>query len=222
MSGDRCHIHTGERTGKIDRKLPETLYHIDMEQCLALFLCDFFDRLDRTGLVVHVHHRDQDDIIIHRLIKSVHIEDAAVIDRQQNRLKAFFSEPCVRLQHSRMFDRAGQDLFPAPAAFVCRTEDGRIVRLRAAGREEDFFRRSAQCVCDLSSGGLHILFCRQSHPVQRRRVAVIRRHDLHHQIDDKIIGPCGRTVIQIYVSVRFVVHCSKEGQFSCPSALTLA
>jgi len=98
---------------------------------------DLGDRLDRADLVVGEHDRDQDRLVVEGRLELVRVDPAVAIHRQLDDLEAELLEVAERVAHGVMLDRRGHDPVAAALAGPGRPLDREVVRLGAAGREDD-------------------------------------------------------------------------------------
>ena len=98
---------------------------------------DLGDRLDRADLVVGEHDRDQDRLVVERRLELVGVDPAVAIDRQLDDLEAELLEVAEGVADGVMLDRRGHDPVAAALAGPGRALEREVVRLGAAGREDD-------------------------------------------------------------------------------------
>ena len=98
---------------------------------------DLGDRLDRADLVVGEHDRDQDRLVVERRLELVGVDPAVAVDRQLDDLEAELLEVAQGVADGVMLDRRGHDPVAAALAGPGRALEREVVRLGAAGREDD-------------------------------------------------------------------------------------
>ena len=98
---------------------------------------DFGDRLERADLVVAEHDRDEDRPVVDRGLELGRVNPAVPIDRQLDDLEPELLEVAERVADRVMLDRGGDDPRSARLARPRRSLDREVVRLGAAGREDD-------------------------------------------------------------------------------------
>ncbi len=98
---------------------------------------DLGDRLDRAHLVVGEHDRDEDRLVVERRLELVGVHPAVAVDRQLDDLEAELLEVAQRVPDRVVLDRRGHDAMAARLAGPRRALEREVVRLGAAGREDD-------------------------------------------------------------------------------------
>ena len=101
---------------------------------------DLGDRLDRPDLVVREHDRDEDRLVGDRGLELVGIDPAVAVDRQLDDLEAELLEVAQRVADGVVLDRRGHDPVAARLAGPGGALEREVVRLGAAGREDDLAR----------------------------------------------------------------------------------
>ncbi len=98
---------------------------------------DLGDRLDRADLVVGEHDRDQDRLVVERRLELVGVDPAVAVHRQLDDLEPELLEVAQRVADGVMLDRRRHDPVAAGLAGPGRALEREVVRLGAAGREDD-------------------------------------------------------------------------------------
>ena len=91
---------------------------------------------------------------VERVLELVGIDPPIAIDRQLDDLEAELLEVAERVADGVMLDRRRHDAVPAGLAGPCRALEGEVVRLGAAGREDDLARLGAEVRGDLLMGAV--------------------------------------------------------------------
>ena len=188
MGGDRQHV--GAERLDVDVDVRRRLDGIDSEQHVAMgphAATDLGDRLDRPDLVVGEHDRDEDRLVVDRSVELVRIDSPITIDRQLDDLEAEPLEIAERVADGMVLDRRGDDSMPAGLAGPSGAFEGEVVRLRAAGREDDLARLGVEArrhalVC-LVEGGPRL----SPERVRAGRVAELLREEGQHRVE--CLGP---------------------------------
>ena len=182
-----------------ERDLPQRLYSVCMEQNLLRMGClrHPADRHNRSGFVIDCHHGNQNSPLIQFRFIPLHINPAFSIHRNTNHLEAFMLQTRTRLQHCRMFHRAGDNFVPPMSAAFRSARNHCAVPLCTAGIETDLLRSRPQNLSHLLPRQGDAVLRRKPQPVQRGRISEILTGDLAHQRCNLIRLPRCRTVIQI-------------------------
>ena len=126
---------------KIDRDAADGLHGIRVDGLLASprQLGQAGDGLDRARLVVGEDQGREERVIDHAPRHRLGIDQALGRDLGPGDPVSHLRQPADRLGHGRVLDRAGEDVgAAAPAAIEFRqAEDRQVVRLGAAGSEDD-------------------------------------------------------------------------------------
>ena len=202
MTGYRHHIDMLQLRTK--RDLAIGLDRIRREPGIRIALLhdttDLLDRLDRTHLVVHRHNRHQDGIRTDRRTKIIEGNVPLLIHRKIGHFVAKLHEHIERAIDRRMLERRGDDVLSLLPLRHRRTENHSIVRLRAAGGEEDLLRLHLQGRRHLLTRMAEILLRIEALRVLRGRISVILGQGLHHQLHDLRIWLRRRGIIKINFS----------------------
>ena len=100
--------------------------------------------IDRAGLIVDHHERDEDRVRPQRRAHALERDGAGAVRLQARDLVALFSQKVQRLAHGVVLHGGADDVFPA-AAHVPRAGDERpVVALGAAGCEIHLVRLAAE------------------------------------------------------------------------------
>ena len=98
---------------------------------------DLGDRLERPDLVVGEHHGDEDRLVVERRLELVGVDAPVPIDRQLDDLEAELLEVAQRVPDRVMLDRRRHDPVAVRLAGPRGALQREVVRLGAAGREDD-------------------------------------------------------------------------------------
>ncbi len=126
-----------------------------MEQDAALLAeaTDLADRVQRPGLVVGVHDRDEQGPVVDRPGQLVEVDRAVAVDRQVDNLEAALLELVAAVEHRLVLGAHGDD---PPSPFVGRRDrhslDRQVVCLGRAARPDDLARVGADRRGDLLAG----------------------------------------------------------------------
>jgi uncharacterized radical SAM protein YgiQ len=108
---------------------------------------DFRDRVDRTDLVVGIHHRGDRRLAAQGASHAFGTDAPGLVDRQPLDLETMPGSQLFRRPADRgMLAAVGHDPFHLPhsAPRKCRATQGQVVRLRTAGGENDLLRQAVQ------------------------------------------------------------------------------
>ena len=123
----------------IHRDLTHRLRSIGKENDFMLLRnhTDLFHRHDHAGLIVGVHHGDQNGVRTNRGFKYRRINATSSINRQHGNFRANAFQIVTGIQHRFVFNRCGDDVLPLAAVhFVCAAY-GQVHRLRCTGCKND-------------------------------------------------------------------------------------
>ena len=158
---------------------------------------DLGDRLDRADLVVGEHDRDQDRLVVECRLELVGIDPAVAVDRQLDDLEAELLEVAQRVADRVVLDRRGDDPVAAPLAGPGRALQREVVRLGAAGREDDLATLGIETLRDALVGVVERGAGGPSVGVGRARVAERLGQERQHRVEDLAPERGRRRVIEI-------------------------
>ena len=103
-------------------------------------------RLDRSDLVVHEHHRDEHSLLVERVAERVEVDDPTGIHADVSEPEPLPLEAVARGEHCLVLDRGGHD--PVAEALLARRSSGslhgEVVGLGAAVGEDDLARLATE------------------------------------------------------------------------------
>ena len=135
--------------------------------------------IDRAGLIVDHHERDEDRVRPQRRAHALERDGAGAVRLQARDLVALFFQKVQRLAHRVVLHGGADDVFPA-AAHVPRAGDERpVVALGAAGCEIHLVRLAAERFRDLAARLIHGGLGLAAELVGRARVAKALRHHIY-------------------------------------------
>src|SRR5262245_44115038 len=100
-------------------------------------LANFGDRLKRSDLVVCVHYRNQNGLVVDCFAEILNPHDSFVIDGKIGYPKASLFQVLTGCQYSRMLDLRRDDVIAVSSMSLCYADDGKVVSLGAA-RDEGY------------------------------------------------------------------------------------
>ena len=144
----------------VDRNLADGLSRVGVEDHAALVteLADFRDRLNYADLVVRVHDRDQDRLVVHGALEVVEVDQAVLLDGHVGDAIAVLLEPLAGVEHRFVLGHRGDDVVALLAVHLGDALDGEVVAFGGAGGEDDFLGRRADQLGDALARGLNALF----------------------------------------------------------------
>ena len=173
VAAQRQGSETGQ--GSIDRELADGLHGIGVEGHARLAACrgDLGDGLHGADLVVGPHDGAQGDVIAEACPHHVGIDATEGVDGQPVNVTALLPEPCHGIEHGVVLDGRAED------AWAIRMRPGEslhreIIRLRAAGREDDLTRPHPEVIRDRLAGFLDDATRCATCRMQGRRIAHAR------------------------------------------------
>ena len=170
-------IDLREVSGQVDRNFGDRLCGIGVEDDFRIDLFDEvrqpFDRKDDAGLVVGVHHRNEERFARRdRAGQFGNVEVSRLIDRYFVNGEAAPCEFPADFEHCGMLHCGGDDLFSFRVGGR-RAEDCRIVAFGCAGGKEDFARLAAEVGRDAPARGGQDLLNRLGGFVKRTRIKIL-------------------------------------------------
>ncbi len=158
------------------------------------------DVLHHSGLVVHVHQRDEDAVRAQGVLDLSRLHDSILTRLQVSDFETLALELPAGIEHGRMLG-AGGDQVPAPHPVVaCRAEQGEVIRLGGAGGPHDLLWRRADECRDLRARPLDSRPCTATRFVaDGRRIGEIAVGPaaLEHCLDHAQVDRRGRSVVQV-------------------------
>ncbi len=157
----------------VDHLAGRTLGGIDVKKdtCLATDAPDRGDVLQRTGLVVGVHDRNQRRVVAQRSLDLARVHDAVVVRHEQGHVENFLLERFEDVDDGLVLGHLADQVPPAAGLVVCDPRDRKVVRLGRARSEYDTVRVDADQSRDLASRRLDDPVGLLPVLVARRRVA---------------------------------------------------
>ena len=156
-----------------------------------------FHGVQVAGLVVRPHHGDDRGVGVDHFAGPVHVEAAEAVDGDLHHGVAAAFEVLAEIEDGRMLDRGDHDLAAADRADVQRAQDGGVVALGAAGREDDLARIGAEERRHFRAALLDHLRQAAAELVDAGRVAVVFGEIRQHGGDGLRRGARGGVVVQI-------------------------
>ncbi len=134
MAGERQHIDVVLL--HIDRNLAHSLHRVGVEDdaLLVAELADLGDRLNHADLVVRIHDRDQDRLVVDGALQVFEIDQPIRLHRQIGHAVALLLQPLAGIEHSLVLGHLGDDVVAALAVHLRDALDREIVRLGGAAR----------------------------------------------------------------------------------------
>src|SRR5579883_869806 len=129
------------------------------------------DREDRPRLVLDVHDRQQHGPIIDDGENALRIERAVLLEGRERDLEAVLLERPEGLEDARVLDGRGDDVIAAPLLRRRGPQQGEVVGLGRAAREDDLVLLAVDRARDLDPGVLEGARRLDSSPVETRRIA---------------------------------------------------
>ncbi len=160
-------------------------------------LRDVGDRLDRADLVVGEHDRDQDRAVGEGRLELVRIHAPVAVDRQLHDLEAELLEMAERVADGVVLDGGGHDPVAVRLAGPGRALEREVVRLRAAGREDDLAWLGVEARRDPLVRLVQRRARRAPERVGRRRIAERLRQVRQHRVEDLAPERGRRRVVEI-------------------------
>ena len=182
--------------------------HEDRWACGLDSLCDVGDGEYRADLVVGVHHRDQDRLFRARLCHSFGRDAPLAVARHIRHRQPFhllegFQALLdgrvldVGRNHMRQWRRGVAGRAPPLLLRFERADDGMVVRLAAACREDDFILLSADQRGNTRTSGVHSGSTRPSERVTAGRIAPVMREEWHSSCRNLRPHRRGRLVVKV-------------------------
>ena len=159
---------------------------------------DFFDRLNRTDLVVCKHHRDQDRIRTDCLFQLIQFKYPIFIYINIGNGKSSFFQIFAGVKDCMMLNFGCDDV--VSFGFICFKGclECPVVSLASACCKVDVFFPCIQDIRYLLSSSCHCLFALLSKIINTGRVSIKFRKIRKHCINDFRCSFCCGCVIQIY------------------------
>ena len=144
----------------IHRNFADRLSRIGVENHAPLVtqLADFSDWLQHANLVIRIHNRDQDGLVIHGALQVVQIDQAVFLHRHVGHAIAIFFQALAGVEHGLVLGDRSDDVVALLAIHFSHAFDGEVVTLGGARGEDNFFRGRAHQFGDPLARRLHALF----------------------------------------------------------------
>ena len=141
MTGDREKVET--LAIRVEGDLAYGLGGIAMERdpSITTERGDFANRLQYANFVIRRHHRNEECVLAKRGLDSVDRDETHRIHRELGRLETSPSQRATRIEYRWMLGLDG-DQMAATSLGVGQPENGQIIALRRATRENDLGRTS--------------------------------------------------------------------------------
>jgi hypothetical protein len=154
--------------------------------------------LNRSNLVVRVHHRHERGLVRQSGIERRRRHDAARVDRQQRRRPAATGEGLEGIQDRLVLDRSRYQMAPAGRLERFRhSAEGEVVRLGPAAREHDLGRLGREQLRDARARLVEHCFGALTEMVDARGVAEFVAQHAHHHFGDRRVDRRGCVVIEV-------------------------
>src|SRR4030043_1858305 len=149
----------------------------------AAFPCDFrdlFNRLDRSHLIVRVHHRNQNRPGGDGFLNALRIDSSVSVHRNKRYFCPKFLKKSTGVDYSGMLDLRGDDMV---SFFPQREEnpfDGVVVGLASTTGKDNLIRRTLEKLRHLLPCMLNSFFSRNPCPMKARRITKMLREEWLH------------------------------------------
>ena len=191
----------------VDEQMPRSLHRVGVEEhaLLPANRADLRNGLDGADLVVGVHDGHQAGILADGLCHLLRGDQAAAVHIQQCHVIALLFQLLQGVQHSVVLKGGGDDVLLAPArAQGSGGQDGLVVRLAAAGGEDDLPRVAAQAACDASTCVLQRLPGLLPEGIQAGGVSIQLIQIGDHGLDGSLAHPGRCGIVCVYHSLLLV------------------
>ena len=193
------------------RYLTDRLCGIGVERYAVLSrdACALFDRLNRTGLVVRVHHANENGVTGDDATDIIGIDEAGVVDRQVGDTRSLPLQKLAWDQDRGVLNLCRDDVCGSIAPCKERPLEGEVVCFAATTGEDDFLGAARQEACHAFAARFHHPLCRRPGPVRARWIAVTVIHCRAHRFRHARID--GRSCVKIQIDLS---HWSQEHDFA--------
>ena len=183
----------------IDRQMPIHLHRIGMEQntLLCSNLTDLPDRLDRSDLIIGIHHGNQYSIRTNRPFQLLYINNPVAVHIQIRNFRPLLFQIFTGMQHRMMLYLRCDNVLPLIAVCLIHPFNRPVIRLRTASGEKNLIPFGSQG----SGNRLPCLYNRlltlTSQPVDTAGVPIVFREVRQHSLHHFRCSLCGSRMIQI-------------------------
>ena len=186
----------------VERNLPERLDCVAVHQCAVLMgeADRGGERLDGADLVVGGLDGEQQRVVPKGRCKRIQIDHAVPLHRSDGELESTFRQMPARFEYGGVFNPERDDAPARLAALLGRggdAQDGQIVALGGAAREDDLLGQCADRVGDLLARLFDVTGGASPGLVGARRVGEVMCHHSLHQGDDGGVAWGRGSVIKI-------------------------
>ena len=156
------------------------------------------DIVDRTGLIVYIHHGDQPSIFPDCSLNSVCCNYAFLVWPDISDIKLVFGQHFRSPKNGVMLNCRNNNVFLAKfGQLVPKPLEHCVVAFASTGCKNHMLRRTVKQTCCLLSGVLNCGSSRLSELVQRAGIPIFVRQVRHHCVENLRRNSCGRRRIKI-------------------------
>ena len=198
VAGDGCQVDV--LLDHVDRNLTDRLSRVGVEDHAAFVaeLANLNYRLNYANLVVGVHDRHQDGLVVHCALQVIEIDQAVLLDGHIGDAVPILFEALAGVEHGLVLGNRGDNVVTLLAIHLRHTLDGEVIALGGAGSEDDLFCGRADQLGDTLARGLDAFFGSPSKGVIAAGSIAELLHEVgQHLFEDTRVHRCGGVVVHV-------------------------